>query len=268
MTDQALIPAASIPQGLVPAADYVPVAGFEQVPPDDFSLPTLKLVQAQTKNEGAQAHLGEYIKTDTGDYLKDPNVLVVGIAKTRIMFPDKYAADNKALCRSDNGNEARPEYIGTRVNGVTIEGFCQDCPFSQWPEDGKTPPACSLADQWAVILPAGDPAILRLSGSSAKTSATLKNVMRANRFAGRATHVKLGSSFTRSDKGQFYVATVTPTKDAISPDALNTAKMLAGVNLAARAAVEEQEAPAPRRVEQPEDEHDGFNQYEQQSRPF
>lgn len=263
MTDQALVPAAAAQLPAV-APDYVPVAGFEQLPPDDFSLPTLKLVQPQTSNEGAEKHPGEYLKTDTGDYFAAPNVLIVGIAKTRIMFPDEYAADSKAICRSDDGVSPRSEFIGQEINGVEIQGDCATCPFSQWGEDA--PPACSLTDNWAAILPTGDPAILRLRGSSAKTSAMLKNIMRANRMKGKATHIKLGSIFTRTTKGQFYVATVTPAAEAIAPEALGTAKMLAGVNLAARAAVEEQEAPAPRAtgIEEP----DWQEEAEQSSRPF
>jgi hypothetical protein len=249
------------------AADYVPVAGFSDLSPDEFSLPVLKLVQPQTKNDDAEKHPGEYLNATAGEYLNNPNVLVVGIAKTRVMFPKEYSADSKPLCRSDNGNEPRAEFIGTYVGNVIIPEECAVCPFGQWQEGSKDAPPCSLVDNWAVILGNGDPAILRLSGSSAKTSALLKNIMRGNRLAGRATHIRLGSVFTRTQKGQYYVATVTPCRDAISPDALATAKMLAGVNLAARAAVEQDE-PAANRTVSHDDDPDEWPDGSVAARPF
>lgn len=266
MESTALVTAPASPLPAV-AADYVPVAGFDQLSPDDFSLPTLKLVQAQTKNDGAPEHMGWYIKADTNDYLKSPNVLVVGIAQTRILFPATYAADNKALCRSDDAYAPRTEFMDTQVGNVIIPDNCAACPFALW--DGSKPPACTLADNWAVILPNGDPAILRLSGSSAAASKNLKNIMRAKQFRKQPTHITLGSKFMRTDQGQYYVAVITPATDPLTPEALNTARMFAGVNLAARAAVEEQEAPVRAVAAQDQDDdHYEPSDNDAPSRPF
>lgn len=223
-------------------ADYVPVAGYEGLDPDDFSLPTLKLVQAQTTLEGAEKHQGEYVKTDTVDYFKDPQALIVGIQKSRIMFPSEYGgAASDPLCRSDDSYRARNEYIGTDVEGVEIPPACADCPFSKWTDNQA--PRCTLSENWAAILDTQDIVILRLKGTSAAASKILKNMMRANRLKRRSTYVQLGSTFTRSDKGQYYVATVKSRTETPPIDSLDLARELASVNLAARAA---DEAPEPR----------------------
>ena len=181
------------------------------------------------------------------------------------MFPETYAADSKALCRSDNGITPRAEFVGQRIGREVIPENCADCQFSKW--NDKDAPPCALTDNWAVILPTGDPAILRLKGSSAKTSGMLKNIMRANRLSGRPTHVTLASVFRETATGSFYVSTVTPTRDPISPDALGTAKMLAGVNLAARAAIEQDE-PASGRPVANNSNDEGPQNWDESETPF
>ena len=223
-------------------ADYVPVAGAENLTPDDFSLPTLKLVQAQTTTDDALKHLGEYVKTDTGDYFSSPRALIVGIQKSRILFPEYGADDKDPLCRSDNALSPRQEFIGAAVMNELIPALCAECEFSRWGEGGAAPP-CSLSENWAAILDGGEIVILRLRGASARARGMLKNIMRANKLARRSTYVQLGSTFKRSDKGQFYVATVAALKDRPPAESLDLAAQLAGLNLAARAA-DEQAQPA------------------------
>lgn len=223
------------------APDYIPVAGAENLNPDDFSLPMLKLVQPQTTEDGAEKHPGEYLKTDTGDFIDSPRALIIGIQKTRVLFPSAYEAGNDPLCRSDDAVGPRAEYVNQIVNGESIPPLCANCEFSRWNNDQRPP--CQLAENWAAILDSGDIAILRLSGTSARTSSTLKNIMRANVAGRRPTYVQFGSTFKRTDKGQFYVATVAQLRDAVPETSLDLARQLRGLNLAARAA-DDQAAPA------------------------
>lgn len=225
--------------------EYVPVAGAENLSPDDFSLPTLKLVQPNTQSDDAIKHLGHYVQTDTGTFHEAPRALIVGIQKSRILFPTAYAADNKPLCRSDNAVTPRPEFIGQDVfdDGGNIPDTCAECPFSQWGPDGEAP-ACSLSENWAAILDTGDIVILRLKGTSAAASKMLKNIMRANKLKKRPTYVQLGSKFERTDKGQYYVTTLAAAAAVPPATVLELARDLAGINLAARAADETPEPQA------------------------
>lgn len=232
----------SEPQRLAPA-DFIPVAGAENLNPDDFSLPMLKLVQPQTTIEGAEKHPGQYAKTDTGEFFDQPRALVIGIQKTRVLFPAGYEAGNEPLCRSDDAVGPRPEYINAIVNEEVIPPLCANCEFSRWVGDQRPP--CQLAENWALILDSGDIAILRLGGTSARTSSTLKNIMRANVAGKRPTYVQFGSLFKRTDKGQFYVATVTNIKERPPESTLELAAQLRGINLAARASDEQPSNPSP-----------------------
>src|SRR3990167_3901618 len=186
-----LVPQAE--QALTVSEGYIPVAGYENLNPDDFSLPTLKLVQAQTTIDGSMQHLGQYVKTDTGEFFENPAALIIGIAKSRIMFPTEYnGKGSEPLCRSDNALFPRTEFVNRRVEGLYIPESCADCPFSHFPDDGGAPP-CSLSENWAAILDSGDIAIIRFKGASTRASGMLKNIMRANRMKQRPTYVRLGS---------------------------------------------------------------------------
>ena len=237
---RAAVPAAAGADGngLAEAPDYIPVAGYEQLDPDDFSLPTLKLVQAQTTADGAQAHLGQYYKTDTGEFYTDPAALIVAIAKSRIMFPTKYESDNQPLCRSDNAIQPRVEFFGAVIANQIIPESCAECPFTRFPDEGGAPP-CSMSDNWAAILETGDIAIVRFKGASSKTSLMLKNLMRVNRMKRRPTYIRLGSKFERGDSGQYYVSTVVALREAPPPAVMELASQIAGLNLAARAVDED-----------------------------
>lgn len=216
-------------------ADYIPVAGYEGLGADDFSLPTFKLVQGQSKFDGAIEHLGWYYNTATGEFVKEANALIIGISKSRIMFVKPFDPKADPLCRSDDSHTPRAEFVGQKINGDFIPAKCELCPFSKFGDDGSAPP-CALSENWAAILDTLEPVVLRFKGTNSKTSAMLKSVMRANRFKKRPTYVRLGSLFEKTDKGQYYVSTITPIKENPPTDLLEIARELAGVNLASYAA--------------------------------
>ena len=47
--------------------DYIPVAGIENLSPDDFSIPVVKLVQTNTGIDHADELAGQWYRTDTGE---------------------------------------------------------------------------------------------------------------------------------------------------------------------------------------------------------
>jgi len=217
---------------------YVPVAGLDELSPDDFSIPAIKLVQAQTREAGADEHLGQYLRTDTKQFIKAPKLLILGIAKSRIMFDKPYDPDKPPLCKSDNANYPRPEFVSTYVGDTLIPDNCnKDCPFAKWGKNNERP-ACDLVDNWAALTEDGDPVIIRLSGASAKVSTQLKNLARAAALKHSPLYVQLGSLKVEGAT-RYYIPVVNVLNEAVPENILNIAENLTGLNLAARGAAQD-----------------------------
>lgn len=261
--------------------DYIPVAGIENLNPDDFSIPVMKLVQSNTKissldPQEIETYLGQWYRTDTGEMAETVKMLIIGIQKSRILFPSEYSGEGKALCRSDDsitprddhapavyylaGNEKRKTIVSEPEGGaqdLIIPATCAECPLSQWGMNGEKPP-CRLSDNWAALTSEGDPVLIRFGGSAAKISAKLRNLARAATAKRRPLYVELSSHFEKGEIGQYYVPDVTMLKEALPADLLDTAKAFTGLNLAARAAEmmpddESHEATATTRSASPDD---------------
>lgn len=236
--------------------DFIPVAGIENLSPDDFSIPVMKLVQTNTKDiEDAEKFAGKWYRKDTGLVYQTVKALIIGIQKSRILFPSTYTGESKALCRSDDSIAPRQEFIGGAVSYIpgsetrdavvspaeknqfdmALPATCSECPLSQWGQHGE-PPACRLSDGWAALTDDGDPILFRFGGSAAKISAKLRNLARAATAKRRPLFVELSSHFENGKTGNYYVPDVTLLKETLPADLLDTAKAFTGLNLAARAA--------------------------------
>lgn len=241
-------------------ADYVPVAGIENLSADDFSLPVLKLVQANSQIDNADQLIGQWYRTDTGEAIKNPNLIMIGIAKQRVLFASEYSGEGKALCKSDDGKAPRLDFIGQSLDVVmgnekrstivsegpgdfTIGDDCATCPLSQW-TNGKPP--CKLSDNWAAVTSDGDPVIVRFGGSAAKIGAKLRNLARAATYKRKPLYIALGSHLENGTSGNYYVPEILTATEPLSPELIDMAKAFGGVNLAARADdLHEDEAPEP-----------------------
>lgn len=219
------------------STDVIPtIAGLDKLAPGDFTLPVLKLVQAQTKAEGADEHIGWWLRTDTGELIKEPVLLILGIAKSRIMFKKPFDG-SPPLCRSDNANWPRPEYAGLSINDVVIPEDCNNaCPFAKWGPNSERP-ACDLIDNWAALLPDGSPIIFRLYGSAMKVSIQLKNLARVLVRRKERLYVRFGAKKVEG-KGKYYEPMLTVLKDPVPDELLEMAAMFDGLNMAARETTE------------------------------
>lgn len=269
-------------------ADYVPVAGIEQLSADDFTLPVMKLVQSTTKVEGVADKLGKWYRTDTGETTEAPHLIMIGIAKQRVLFESTYSGEGKPLCRSDNGKEPRAEYIGQTLDvvpptekyeAVVREGpgnfeimpLCSNCPLSQWVNGNKPP--CKLSDSWAAVTSDGDPVIVRFGGSAAKMGGKLRNLARIATVKRKPLYIKLGSHFEQGDNGNYYVPDILAATEPISTDLIDLAKTFASVNLAARYDdLADEDAPKEeaqkRRVIDLNDESNGPDWPDENNMPF
>ncbi len=215
---------------------YVAVTGLSDLGQEEFTLPQLKLVQAQDDMDGSEKHLGEFYNSGTGEFTANPNLLVLSVAKSRAMFLGQFSRDAEPACRSDNGKS--PREPGTIVDDMAVPHLCADCDYSKWTEsaEGKPiKPKCAESDNWAALTETGDPVILRLRGTSAPASGKLKNLARAAYVRNQPLWVRLASRYERKPQGNYYVV-VVETPDAPPPARLvQMASGFTGLNLAERA---------------------------------
>lgn len=243
------------------------VPGMEDTRPDELRLPRLSLVQAQSRMAGAQDHLGLWHNTITGEFTANPELLIIGVARGRVMFPQDFSADNKPLCGSDDGGHPRDEYIGQEIKRVftvdgepsiqrhTITPACAQCPFAKWGDDGQ-PPACNEVATFAGISDEGLPSLFQLRSSAMKNAPNLKTLIAAN---GLRRAIRLGAVKETNDSGAYYVPQFS-TGAKPNKDWQNTALRLATLgNLAARnqrAAMEQEQTD-----HMESDEFDEFDDY-------
>ena len=200
-------------------ADTFTIPGMEHVTPGELRVPILKLVQAQSKMVDAAGHEGQFYNSVTNEFSTNPEVLIIGVAKGRVMFPDQYNADNKPTCGSDDGKTPREAYIGAeiqqvvtktdgkkQINILVIPPECEACPFAQWGENG-TPPACSEVNTFAAVGEDGLPAIFQCKSTGMKAAAALKTLVAAN---GIRKIVRFGAAKESNDTGVYYVPVFTP----------------------------------------------------------
>jgi len=193
------------------------VPGMENVGPGELRIPLLKLVQSTSKMDGADGHLGEWHNSVTGDFTANPELLMIGVAKGRIMFPREYSAENKPLCGSDDGLKPREDYVGEIIKAVSedeqgdpvvvsvaLPPVCAGCPFSEWVDD--KPPRCSEVATFAGMLAEGLPALVQIRSSGMKNAPNLKTLIAAN---GIRKAIRLGSVRESNDTGVYYVPVFT-----------------------------------------------------------
>lgn len=216
-------------------ADFVGIAGFENLTPEDFSLPRLVLVQLQHVHEGAEDHPGEWYRTDTNEHIANPKILIIGIAKSRAMFDNiEFDRTSTPICRSDDAIFPRQEFIGTQIDGFNIPNNCEACIFKDW--TGTNPPYCQLADNWAGLTEDAAPIVFRLKGSGYKISKQLKTTARVTMAKREPLYISLGSQKQKGDSGVFYTPTFTLVREPVPSEIVEMALAMNGVNLAARAA--------------------------------
>jgi hypothetical protein len=240
------------------------VPGMEHVQPGELRIPLLKLVQAQSRMDGADDHPGQWHNSVTGEFDPGPELLIIGVAKGRVMFPATYNADNKPLCGSDDGAAPRAEYVGASlkvlgadeageptITTTVIPKKCADCPFSQWGEGGE-PPKCNEVATFAGMDKSGLPVLIQIRSTGLRNVPNLKTLIAAN---GIRKTIHLGSVKESGDTGVYFVPVFTVGAKPNSEWQAGAIRLARMGNLAARnqQAIIEYE----NRAEQDEPEFDG-----------
>jgi hypothetical protein len=171
--------------------------------------------------DGKEGHEGEWFNSVTGEFVPNPELLIIGTAKGRVMFPREYNAENEPLCGSDDGLAPRTEYVGAVVKIVgkdaagdpevksgVIPNLCAGCPFGLWAKDGP-PPACNEVATFAAVGEDGLGALFQLRSTGMKNVPSLKTLIASG---GVRRAIRLGSVKESNDSGTYAIATFTPGK--------------------------------------------------------
>jgi hypothetical protein len=175
--------------------------GIDDLGQQDIILPRMRLIQPTTPNKVGKP--GEFSNNVTGLASPVIEAVIIHIAKGRVMWPEKYQADQDPLCASDDSIIPR--------DGCTEYGErCADCPMALWSKDKKgedVPPACSMVYNYLCIDPEGKmPFALSLMRTSARTAKQLNTLLKMY----GPTHVYAFTSEAVSNKsGEFFEWRVT-----------------------------------------------------------
>lgn len=172
----------------------VDVTGREHIEAEDLILPSLKLLQGSSEEvkqgiEGARA--GLFWLSGAEEAFKPPlRVLACAHTKSRSLFPKPDRPEHEGLeeCLSRDG------VTGNRY------GDCDSCPYKEWDEVNKRPPACSESHNFTVLTPMG-PAVLRFSRTSIKSARKLLTAWSMSSKPLWAHPLLIGTSI-RTDKVQ------------------------------------------------------------------
>lgn len=139
-------------------------------------LPFVKIVQGVSKMPDAERHIGEFWRSDTGDFYPEMTIVPLFQKTTRALF--NRIGDRQVLlagedpetliCASADGKEPMPEQLYWHKTGKDQPFSCEMCPFSQWGEDDRgfsVRPTCG--ESWVILADHdGDLVQIRLARSA------------------------------------------------------------------------------------------------------
>ena len=159
-------------------ADELRVGGEENLDVGDIGMPPrLRISQPNRPIEvgGKEIDPGIIVNTMTGEHWSDVEIVpIMFLAKTRVMWPESYNADNAPECLSDDGN--MPVASNGRKVTDPQPGPCATCPLSQFGGNGEKP-HCSMQRNFLIWLVASaEPAILTMQSTALKEARKLTSL--------------------------------------------------------------------------------------------
>lgn len=179
---------------------------FEGLDQEDFKLPILRVVQAQTVSAPPQS-AGAFWNSVTNEVKLNPIVTIMRVAKTRIMFPAEYRADADVLCASDDSKRPRNKFIGQMITDFPalfpqyrIPENCADCALGDWGPNNEVPP-CSISYRYILVdMESGMPGVLSLKKADISMARSLNTLLSTPGLK----KLRLATEFVTSEQGQWY----------------------------------------------------------------
>ncbi len=172
--------------------DDMKTLGLNGLDRSDMKMPRLQLFQPQSQMDGTQ---GEIFNTLLGICEKVITVIVIRVGKGRVYWQKDFDRDADPICASDDCRKPREG-----ISDPPSEA-CLGCVHSIW-EDNKRP-ACDLVFNYMVVdIETGLPAMVTMSGTSAKTGKQLNALF--NAFKVEHGFELSVSDLKRGSQGQWY----------------------------------------------------------------
>lgn len=179
VAQQQIVPQEEAPLAEIPTMD----TAFDGLDQEDFKLPILRIVQAQSRNAPPQSQ-GAFWNSVTNEVKLNPEVTIMRVAKTRIMFPAVFSADADVLCASDDSKKPRNSFVGTMITDYPalypqyrIPDACKDCALGVWGPNNEVPP-CSISYRYILVdLESGMPGVFSLKRTDITMARSLNTLL-------------------------------------------------------------------------------------------
>lgn len=144
------------------------------------------------------------IRHEYGIEVERLQVAIIGVQRSRTMWPAQYEEGNAALCRSHN--MVTPVDRFTKFgSGSDGQKLCFGCPFAEWKTDSsgkRIKPECSEDYNVLIVdLNSGVPGVLSLRRTRAQVGKTLEGF---SRMMGNKNSVELWTEKEGSKSGKWY----------------------------------------------------------------
>lgn len=136
----------------IPAGDNVGLEDFDLA--TDAVMPRIQIDHRE----------GLYVDSLTNETHERMDVILLGLCKGRVLWPEEVADNAKPLCKSYNFREGHPDetLFPWRASGFSPDQptplSCEDCKLKEWGSGQNGSPWCTEQHNFALLTQQGDPA--------------------------------------------------------------------------------------------------------------
>lgn len=181
-----------------PPAGAFGLEGFEDLGQNDIILPRWSIVQPVSKREGADTHVGQWVRNIDGEFRPLLEVVLLKVSPNRILWSGDLA-------------DTQPECVSRDGVAGSAYGACASCSFNVQanPALREDPRAKRCNFGYAMVVcddvEQGTMALVGAMGTSVRPLKTLTTQFIQRKRPAFGALVTLGTERTTNDKGVFYV---------------------------------------------------------------
>lgn len=179
------------------------VEGLEDLDSRDFILPRWSLIQPTSKKDGADEHVGQFMRNLDGAFREHLDVVILKVSPSRLLWTGDLA-DKRPECFSRDGKEG------------SIYGACGQCQFNpqvnrqlldELKAGNTTLKACGYGYTYVLVddQETGSLALLGAMGTSVRPAKILNSQFQMEHRSPFSCVVRIASEKQTNDRGKFYV---------------------------------------------------------------